>query len=197
MALTGTLELIETLEQQVEKHLEQAIRVFQNLDQTALVKPSETGGWSIVQCLWHLNSYGDFYLPQIEKGLQKGKPQALFKSGFFGAYFTRMMQPSANGKRYKAFKTHTPPDIPDAHATVAEFIHQQEQLLGYLKKARHADLNVKLPISISTMVKLKLGDVLQFIITHDERHIQQAFRNLDIQKRAPVGRQRLLRNKLT
>jgi len=180
MALTGTLELIETLEQQVEKHLEQAIRVFQNLDEAALAKPSETGGWSIAQCLWHLNSYGDFYLPQIEKSLAKEKPEAVFKSGFFGAYFTRMMQPSANGKRYKAFKTHIPPQIPNGHATVAGFIHQQEQLLKYLKKARHADLNVKLPISISTMVKLKLGDVLQFVIAHDERHIQQAMRNVGV-----------------
>ena len=48
------------LEQRVEHHIEQAIQTFQNVDEATRQKPSSTGGWSIAQCLAHLNSYGHY-----------------------------------------------------------------------------------------------------------------------------------------
>lgn len=175
-----TTDLINRLEARVEEHISIAVRVFQNLNPEALLKPSSSDGWSIAQCLWHLNSYGDFYLPQIQKALgKKGNAEVKedFKSGWFGAYFTKMMQPES-GSKMKAFKGHTPsPDL-DGPAVVAEFIQQQEMLLKYLSESRNANLDVRVPISITKLIKLKLGDVFQFNIAHDERHIQQAKRNL-------------------
>jgi hypothetical protein len=45
--------------------------------------------------------------------------------------------------------------------------------------AKRANLNtIKIPISIVPFIKLKLGDTFQFIITHNERHIEQAKRNI-------------------
>ena len=65
------------------------------------------------------------------------------------------------------------------NAVVAEFIQQQEKLLVFLKASANTDLNkVRIPISILQWLKLKLGDVFQFMIAHDERHLQQAKRNL-------------------
>jgi hypothetical protein len=62
---------------------------------------------------------------------------------------------------------------------VSEFLDQQEKLLQYLKQARNYNINkIKIPISIAKFIKLNLGDVFQFIVAHDERHIQQANRNL-------------------
>jgi uncharacterized damage-inducible protein DinB len=178
---TGTaIRLIDSLEDQVETHIDVAVRVFQNLPIEELLKPAVNGGWSIAQCLWHLKSYGDYYLPQIKAGLAKNYPaNPEFKSTWLGNYFTRIMQPGANMKKFKAFKNHVPPGEMDAAKVVAEFILQQEQLLMYLKQARQTDMNrIRIPISILSCVKLKLGDVFQFIIAHDERHLQQAKRNL-------------------
>jgi len=102
-----------------------------------------------------------------------------FKSTWLGSYFTRIMQPGPQIKKFKAFKNHVPAVELDARNVVAEFIQQQEQLLSYLKLARQTDMNrVRIPISIMSWIKLKLGDVFQFIIAHDERHLQQAKRNL-------------------
>lgn len=176
-----TSDLIGALEAQVEMQLQQAIRVYQNMDERILLEPAANGGWSIAQCLWHLNSYGHFYLPHIASGLEKSPDagDSQFKSSWLGAYFTKMMQPGQGGKKYKAFKDHVPPVKPDAYTVVAEFIAQLELLLSYLKQAERKDLNsIKLPISISKWVKLKLGDVFQFIIAHNERHMQQANRNI-------------------
>jgi hypothetical protein len=180
MTIDNTSTLLDSLEVQVEQHLLQAIRVFQNMDERTLMEPAANGGWSIAQCLWHLNSYGHFYLPQIAAGLEKSHAHnTRFKSSWLGAYFTRMMEPGQGSKKYKAFKDHVPPVELNAYAVVAEFIGQLELLHGYLKQARSKDLNsIKLPISISRWVKLKLGDVFQFIIAHNERHLQQAKRNL-------------------
>lgn len=171
-------QLLDTLEQQVDIHLQQAVSVYQNLSGDVLNKPSATGGWSVAQCLEHLNSYGDYYLPQIEKALHnKQSNSTTFTSGWLGDYFTKSMDPTA-GKKMKALKGHIPAAALDVHKVVAEFIHQQETLLRYLRTAHNADLNVRIPITISKLIRLKLGDVFQFLIMHDERHIQQANRNL-------------------
>jgi len=151
--------LLEALENQVESHLKMAIHTFQNLDEPTLLKQPADGGWSIAQCFEHLNSYGQYYLPQIQKGIQKNQEKLAsdtFKSSWLGNYFTNMMLPS-NTKKYKAFKGHIPAVELNAHAVMAEFINQQEALLKYLKKARKVDLNtIRIPISIGKFIKLKL-----------------------------------------
>ncbi len=174
-------QLLDFLESRVEGHLQEAIKVFQNESDAVLLRPAANGGWSIAQCLEHLNGYGHYYLPQIKVGLNKPANQVMsetFKSTWFGNYFTRMMEPTTGTKKYKAFKNHIPAINLEAPDVVAEFIRQQEELLTYLKVARISNLDTKIPISISKWVKLKLGDVLQFVIAHNERHIMQAKRNL-------------------
>jgi hypothetical protein len=58
---------------------------------------------------------------------------------------------------------------------IATFIDQQEGLLKMLEQASHLNINkIKVPISIAPFIKLKLGDVFMFVITHKERHIVQA-----------------------
>lgn len=174
--------LLTALEQRVENHLQQAIGLFQNLPERELLQPSPTGGWSIAQCLDHLNSYGHYYLPKIQEGLAKyvyRPSKDTFQSSWIGAYFIKMMDPETGTKKFKAFKGHIPASELDAHAVVAEFIQQQEYILRYLKQARSADLNaIRIPISITRFITLKLGDVFQFIIAHNERHIRQALRNV-------------------
>lgn len=180
METTHKKQLLETLENRVEGHLAVAIHQFQNLTEKELLQPATNGGWSIAQCLEHLNSYGDFYLPQIDKRLKVSVnhlTKDIFKSSWLGNYFIKMMEPTTGKKKYKAFKGHIPAPELDAYAVVATFIEQQEQLLILLKKAEKVNLNaIRIPISITRLVKLKLGDVFQFIIAHNERHIQQAMR---------------------
>ncbi len=172
-----------TAGRKTETHIQEVIAHFQNLSEEVLLRPSATGGWSIAQCLEHLNSYGHYYLPYITKGLEQhqGAAKDTFKSSWLGAYFIRIMDPKTSKTKYKAFKDHQPARDLDAHAVVAEFIRQQETLLLQLRQAKLADLNdirIRIPISIMKWLRLKLGDVFQFLIAHNERHLQQAKRNL-------------------
>lgn len=175
--------LLDELETQVEHHLLQVTHTFQNLDTATLLEAAPGGGWSMAQCLEHLNSYGRYYLPAIEQALGNAACGAvagsLFKSTWLGDYFTRMMQPGEQIKHYKAPKDHTPQAALDAHAVIAVFIEQQEQLLALIRKARMADINaIRIPISISRWIRLKLGDVFRFLVAHNGRHLMQAGRLL-------------------
>jgi hypothetical protein len=172
--------LLNSLEQKVEHHLKIVISEFQNLPTAALLTAATDGGWSIAQCLDHLNGYGDYYLAEIKKGINKSEndDQLTFKSTWLGQYFTNMMDPDSGKRKYKTFKNHIPKKDLDPNKVIAEFINQQENLIEYLRHGKLKNLNsIRIPISIAKWIRLKLGDVFQFIIAHNERHIRQAMSN--------------------
>jgi uncharacterized damage-inducible protein DinB len=181
METKNKINHLDKLEEKVESHIVIAIEVFQNLPKEKLLQPATDGGWSIAQCLDHLNGYGHYYLPQIQKGIEdyNGPAKSQFKSSFLGSYFTKMMDPDTGKRKAKAFKNHVPKADLEAKEVVAEFIRQQEVLLEALHKANQVDLNkINIPISIFKWIKLNLGDTFAFLIAHNERHVRQAKRNL-------------------
>lgn len=184
METSNKTTLLNHLENQVESHLQQAIREYQNLTPNFLLKPSITGGWSIAQCLAHLNSYGDYYLPVFEKGLQSSPDTTVentIKSTWLGRKCIESMSSETSKKKYNAFKAYQPTPNLDAKIVVAEFITQQERMLQIIRTAYRKDIQqIKIPISIAKFLKLYLGDALQFLIVHNERHVQQANRNLGL-----------------
>lgn len=175
------VEFIDTLQLTVERHLSIAISTFQNLSQVQLNQGPPEGGWSIAQCLDHLNSYASYYHPLIEIKMDAyhGKMSNSIVKGWLGTYFTDMVDPDKSQKRYKAAKIHQPPQQLNAHATVASFIQHQEELMNILEKAKGVNLNeIMIPISIATFLKIRLVDAFSFLTVHNERHIRQAQRLL-------------------
>lgn len=166
------------LQHELEQQLQWVIKVVQNLPEETLHKPSETGGWSIAACLWHLNSYYDYYLPRLAHQFAQPTSFKPFTHGWLGNYFTRMMEPGTHGKKYKAFRDHMPPTLLKGHDAVYEFIQHHECFMQLMQQAYTTNLNSRIPISISRLVQLKIGDVMRFIIAHNKRHLQQAQRNL-------------------
>lgn len=171
------------LEQRVENHIEQAIQTFQNVEEGTLQKPSSSGGWNVAQCLAHLNSYGQYYLPRLKHGLASQppneRPAGTFTPSWLGTYLTKLMDPRTGRTKFKAARRHLPADRLPAYAVVAEFIDQQEELLRLLREVQGRDLKaVKIPLSVAAWIRLPLGDVLHFLIVHTERHLLQAGRNL-------------------
>jgi hypothetical protein len=148
------------------------------MDDEQLLAPAPDGGWSIAQCLDHLNGYGNFYLPAIEKGLQSRQDQGeLYKPTWLGNYFTKMLDPDTGKRKMKTFRKHNPPPNLDAKKVVAEFIRQQEHFLELIRAARGRDLNkIMIPTTISRFIRMNLGDTIRFLIAHNERHIRQAAR---------------------
>ena len=156
----------------------EAAEKFKSLSESQLNYRQEPKKWSVLECLEHLNRYGDFYLPAIEKAIvgQQGAVDGPFKSGVIGNWFAGLMKVN-NGR---ITKMQTPADKnPLGSAlnagTIDRFLQQQAKLRSLLQQARHTDLTrVKVPISLTRLVKLRLGDTFRFFVNHIERHIIQA-----------------------
>ncbi len=133
--------------------------------------------WSILECMEHLNRYGRFYIPEIKMRMQnapKAKPAQKFKAGLLGNYFAKSMLPQEKLNKMKTFTNMDPIHSNLEKGVIAEFIHQQKQLLQILDACRQVDLNkTKTAISISKLIKLKLGDTLRVVIYHNQRHLVQ------------------------
>jgi len=150
---------------------------FSHLSQTNLNQKLAPKSWSILECLEHLNLYGDYYIPEITRSIQGCKKpwKSEFKSGLLGNYFAKMMRPSESMKTMKTFKSKNPLGSNLTKNVIIRFIEQQQQILELLDKARHVDLNkTKTGVSISKWIKLQLGDTFRVVIYHNERHILQA-----------------------
>lgn len=188
--------LLRQLQQQTEHLIDIAISQWQMIPHTTFARKPGAGKWSANECLQHLNSYGRYYLPAIEQAIHQAmkkqqQPAKQFAAGWLGHYFTQMMLPNTNGKgakKMKAPKSSQPISILESHAVISEFIDQQEKLLQLLDAAAKVDLNkVRIPISISKLIKLKLGDTFNFIIAHQNRHVLQAQRALNVKEKSPIG----------
>lgn len=141
--------------------------------------------WSILECLEHLNLYGDFYLPEIEKTIDnaKSKSEPVFKSGLLGNYFAKSMLPKEKLNKMKTFKDKNPLNSHLDSKTIDRFMNQQIKMLDLLDKARTISLNKeKTPITLTKLIKLKIGDTFRFVINHTIRHIKQIEKNIQSQR---------------
>ena len=168
-------KLIATLIEQTKQIISQS-ELLLNCDSKDLTWKKDADSWSILECLEHLNLYGDFYLPEIENKIKNAssKNDAEFKSGFLGNYFAKSMLPKQKLNKMKTFKNKNPLNAKLDKMVIETFISQQIKLLDLLNQSKNISLNkTKTGISISSLIKLKLGDTFQFYINHMIRHMKQ------------------------
>ncbi|MDO4224723.1 MAG: DinB family protein, partial [Bergeyella zoohelcum] len=87
-----SVELINELIQQsvsIKKYAEQLLEKEINI---LTERPSATS-WNVLECLEHLNRYGNYYLPKIKENLEKSSTAATenFRSSWLGNYFAKSM----------------------------------------------------------------------------------------------------------
>ncbi len=174
---SGTL--IETLSADVRAGIRYATALKQYGNDVLQFKPA-ADAWSIAQILAHLNVYGKFYITEAERQLHLHytQPVLYYKPGVLGSYFVKTMAPvtgNTKSRKMKTVKVAEPEPNPDALATIEQFIFYQHQLLNLLQLAAGADMGkVKVPTFLSRFISLKLGDMLRFVVAHQQRHFAQA-----------------------
>ncbi len=175
-----TEKLLAELTAQVRDHIARA-KAMKELPLEHLNRQLEPGKWSALECLEHLSLYGDFYLPEIEKRIAASRhnPAPVFKSGLLGNYFAVSMLPKPKLNKMNTFKDKNPAGSALDKSAIDRFLGQQEKLLQLLDKAKAVSLGkTRTSISISNLIKLKLGDTFRFVIYHNVRHMAQAARAL-------------------
>ena len=179
MKKIASAELLEKLRADTRQIILQTNQLLQQDPEMLLQQPAE-GKWSIAQIIEHLNSYGRYYLPLIRKTISTGShsPGLFYTPGWLGDYFTKAMMPKATGEvknKMQAPRDHRPKSDLNSKAVIDEFLEQQHLLLQLLGEAEKTHLGkVRIPISLTRFIRLKLGDTFRFIIAHHQRHFVQA-----------------------
>lgn len=180
MSQFNSLQLLQTLKNDLQAVTGAAEQLLAEADILNIAQAP--GKWSITQILEHLNFYHNYYLPEIEHAFQQrpesiNTSQSVFGTGLIGGYLTKMMQPDATGKvsnKTKALKDYIPEPQLDAEQVLSSFLESQHRFSKLLDKARFYNLNkVRIPMSISKLIRLKLGDLLRVLVIHQQRHLIQ------------------------
>ncbi|NRB63452.1 MAG: DinB family protein [Saprospiraceae bacterium] len=168
-------ELIQELIELTHNNMN-VVQSLKEMPIETLHQKEDAQSWNILECVEHLNRYGDFYIPEIRMRIEQSDKDHVkdFKSGILGNYFAKSMLPKEKLNKMKTFKVMNPEDCPLNKNVLDTFLFKQEQLLALLEKSKTINLTkVKTAISISTWIKLRLGDTLRVVIYHNYRHIVQ------------------------
>jgi hypothetical protein len=175
MNRTAFLTALQTATQQLRAT---AQAEFEPLDLALLNHQPAPGSWSILECLEHLNRYSRYYNPQLAKALTQPDLAADQPVGYswLGRKSVDMMRPD-NRKKHTTLKHMNPSGSRLGRETLTEFLNHQTELLDLLARAHRADLNRKaMPVEFFKLLKLRLGEALEFVVVHQQRHLQQALR---------------------
>ena len=144
-------------------------------------KPSPES-WSANECFHHLNLTFQGYLPAIHKGINqfKGQPSTQYRSGFFGDRMIRGMAPSKgtipDRKKTKTFRKLNPEHqltfIETPIDTFLVYINEFDSVISQLSELNLEKVKVK--SLVGNIIKFKLGDALQIVHVHNQRHLIQA-----------------------
>jgi hypothetical protein len=171
-------ELIGNLIDDTKAIMETVEHKFKPLNQVDL--NFKTNGWSINECIEHLNTADDHYIDLFEQRLVSGvkiDSEYEFKPGMLGNYFTKSMKPKADGTIPSKMKTLSKfqPKPERISTCIDVFLKDQIKMLDILEKSRTADLNkLKVHSAIGKIINFKMGDALRFVVAHNQRHILQA-----------------------
>jgi uncharacterized damage-inducible protein DinB len=178
----NSIDLLDTLKELTDKNLKDLNGYLLGLSDEQLNWKPTVDVWSINEVLAHLNSYANYYhqaiLDQI-KDTKHDEPIELFTSSTLGKSTWKSVKLGnlKNVKRkLRARKDHNPSIHPELiHAdSFSKYAHTQNVLNELLEECKQYNLRrVKIQISIAKIVKLRLGDVLMFVVYHNERHIEQ------------------------
>ncbi len=170
--------VIAELTAKTKQNLNQ-LQEFKELSLEQLNFKSNPDSWSILECIKHLNIYGDFYIPEIEKSISKAtkSDNTTFKPGILGNYFVKLIAPKEKLNKMKTMSKFNPSGSNLTIEEITLFEQQQYKTLDLLSNALTIDLtHNKTKTSLSNLINMRLGDTLRFVIAHNERHLIQALR---------------------
>ena len=176
-------DLLDRLETDLRKLLEEARAQFANLDPVTLQRRPDPEAWNILECFAHLNRYAEDYIPGLERAIHKAKarrwgPGYDIRYSGRGRRAIRRADP-ANTKQYKAAKLYNFRQQSIGPEMIKSFIINAERLLRIVQSARSVDINrATVPKMHSWIGKYSVANLLEYLVTHARRHVLQAQRLL-------------------
>jgi len=166
-----------------ERNIQLLKQKFSGLSENQLTWRPNESTWSITEVFAHLNEYARFYHEAFHRRIDRTRfrePKEIFVSSPLGrsAWVSMKLGNAKNVKRrFNAPKAYNPlvnPKLVTGNE-IETLLAGQQELIGVLEKSLGVNIRkVKVPIAISKIIRLRLGDALLFVAYHNERHFQQA-----------------------
>lgn len=143
-----------------------------------VLAPGE-GKWSVAHCLEHLATTVAAYRPYLEATIARGEGSSPsspppYRPGRIARWLIRMIGPG--GRPLRAPKMFRPAETASPRAPEL-FAEAQTGLLELLRRADAIDLNRwKLRSPATPLLRFRVGEALELIIRHNDRHLDQAER---------------------
>ena len=138
-----------------------------------------TGGWSMAECLLHLNMIGEQYLRLLERAVDEARAlgrlgQGTFHHGLLSRWILENTEPPPK-RKFKAPRSFRPAYGQPITAVLPTFRHLQDQFLQQLERASGLDLlRIRVPAPGLRPLRPNLYVTLAWIAAHQRRHLWQA-----------------------
>lgn len=141
-----------------------------------------TNTWSIAQIFDHITLSLELYEHNMKQALGPFKPKAsksYYYQGLIGFLAIQTIKPTKSGKariKLNALPNLKPTNKPyETELIVKECIQELKNFSNLLDSVQDVDLgSIRVIAASGFVLRLKLGDALQFIHEHTKRHLNQA-----------------------
>jgi len=138
--------------------------------------------WCIAEVFGHLNIAHDGYIRGMlsRVTLAPDVKMESYRSGWLGDWLYNRIMPRSDGSVFKIpspRRLHARKEGLDGHDELQRFLQQCDALDDILHHVSTKDLQrIRIPFTVSRFVQLQLGDMLRYLVAHNERHLLQAHR---------------------
>jgi hypothetical protein len=138
--------------------------------------------WSIAEVFGHLNLAHDGYIRAMlsRVALAPDVKTDSYRSGWMGDWLYSRIMPRSDGSVFKIpspRRLHAAKTGLDGRSELQAFLQQCDALDDILRHVSTKDLKgIRIPFSFARFLRLQLGDMLRYLVAHNERHLLQAHR---------------------
>ncbi|MFK7755533.1 MAG: DinB family protein [Flavobacteriales bacterium] len=184
-------DLIKRCNAQIQEQLLEVTTLFSSVNEDLLITSPLPVKWSAKQCLEHLNLTIQLYLPRIKVALKSAEPSStlVLKRGIVGSFMINSLRKSnVSSNKPRAMKTfkQLQPGVTgkSSIAVVIEFSEALNELYTCLNESQNKNIDeLKITSAAGPILKLRLSDVFPFLLEHNQRHINQATRAVELCKK--------------
>ncbi len=177
-----TKELLQSARAITQENIDYIQKSIAKLSENQMNWRPNSTVWSVAEILAHTNQYAHYYHPVFKRKIENTRftstKEAFISSPLGRSAWKSMKLGRLNNvkRKFKAPKGHNPTTEPSLVKgnEAGQFLLLQNEFFEVIDLSETVNLRrVKIPISISKIIRLRLGDALLFVTYHNQRHVQQ------------------------
>jgi len=175
-------DFLQTVVLEAGRNSDEAKHLVAGLSDGQLSWTSAPDSWSVAQCLDHLASTSRAFEPYLSTAIKRGiekwptKSPVPYRPSVVGGWLIKQVVPEAT-RKVPAPKVFRPSHSPAIENVLEKFLNQQEEFVGFVRKAEGLDYNkTRLRSPVTAFMRYSLADAFVVTVVHGWRHLAQARR---------------------